>query len=179
MKILEKLTSREKTILYILVAVVAAALSYGLLLEPAFKRWHSLDSQILLLKAKLQKALSLIKDKESIDSEYMRYAQRLRSSGGDDHEVTYMLNTLESIARASGVKIVNMQPKPLRDRDFYKEFSVELDAESNMQSLMKFIYDIRNSPILLKVDRLRLNAKRGKAQVIIRSSMFVTRIVIK
>jgi Tfp pilus assembly protein PilO len=71
-----------------------------------------------------------------------------------------------------------MRPKPAQDKDYYKRFVVEIETESDMNSLMKFIYDVKESSQLLKVDKLRLNAKSSEYDVVIRASMVISKVAL-
>lgn len=176
MDILAKLTRREKAILYALAAIIILSLIYNFLIEPLFNRWNKIDQEIELAKIRLQKSLSIIKEKDRIDQEYAVYAVRLKPKGSDEQEMTYILDNIEKLTRSSNLKIANIKPQPPQDEVFYKRFMVRLETESDMHSLMRFIYELKNSPLLLKIDRLSLNTKSSQTGVIIRASMAISRI---
>lgn len=176
MDILARLTKRERAILYALAAITVLSLIYNFLIDPLFKHWNEVNQEIELAKIRLQKFLSIIKEKDRIDKEYAVYAERLKLKGSDEQEMTYILDGIEKLARNSNLKIANIKPKPPQDEVFYKRFMVGLETESDMHSLMKFIYDVKNSPLLLKIDRLNLNTKSSQGGVIIRASMVISRI---
>ena len=71
-----------------------------------------------------------------------------------------------------------MRPKPAQDKEYYKRFIVDIETESDMNALMKFIYDTKNSRQLLKIDRLNLNTRSSQEGVIIRASMSISRVSI-
>jgi Tfp pilus assembly protein PilO len=173
---IKKLSAREKIILYAVIIIAALSLIYIGLVEPLIARWNNVNSRIEITKAKLRKSLSLIKDKNSIDEEYSRFASRLKKSASDEQEMTIVLDELEKAARRSNLKITSMRPKPARQKEHYRQFEVEIETESDMNSLMKFIYDIKNSPQLIKIDKLNLNTRGGQQAVIIRASMQVSKI---
>lgn len=178
MSILERLTGREKTILYALAVLITLFLIYNFMIEPFFKKWNNIGLETKLVRVKLQKAISIIKDKNEIDKEYDLYAVKLKPRGSNEQETTFILNELEILARTSNLKIVNMRPKPPKDRDYYKRFIVNIETESNMRSLMMFIYKVRNSEQLLKIDRLRLHTKSAEEGLLIKASMVISKITI-
>ena len=179
MNVLERLNTRERTILYALLAIVGVSLIYGFLIEPFFKRYKDINREANLVENKLQRALLIIKNKDNIDKEYATYAERLKSEGSDEEEMTSMLNGLEILARNTNLRIVNMKPQAVEDKEFYKRFAVEIETESDMAALMRFIYDVKNSPILLKIDRLNLNTKTSQSGIIIVASMVISRVSIR
>ena len=179
MEILDKLTGREKAILYIVIAIAALALAYNFLIEPIYKKWVEVNQEIKLLEVKLQKAISIVKEREKIEKDYVIYAEKLKPKGSDEQEMTFMLNELETLARNSGLKIINVRPKQAQDKESYKKFSVGLETESDMSALMKFIYEVKNSQQMLKIDRLTLNTKSSQSGVLIMATMSISRVAIK
>jgi Tfp pilus assembly protein PilO len=173
---LKKLSPREKIILYAVIMTVTLSIAYITLVEPLIARWNNVNSRIELAKAKLQKSLSLIKDKSKIDKEYASFAGRLKKSPTEEQEMTIVLDELEKTARRSNLKITSMRPKPARQKEYYKQFEVEIETESDIGSLMRFIYDIKNSPQLIKIDKLNLNTRGGQQSVVIKSSMLISKI---
>jgi Tfp pilus assembly protein PilO len=175
---MKKLSAREKIILCAVIIVVVLSLIYIGLVEPFIARWNNVNNRIDLLKGKLQKSLSLMKDKRSIDVEYESFAGKLKKSPSDEQEMTVVLDELEKAARRSNLKITSMRPKPARQKEYFRQFEVEIETESDMSSLMRFIYDIKNSPQLIKIDKLNLNTRGGQQAVVIRASMLVSKISI-
>ncbi len=176
---LEKLSDREKKILTAVIVVTAAVICYSFLIEPLFTRWKNTENRTKTLKVKLKKSLMLIKDKQKVDAEYAEYEKKLRSKGSDEQDMTVILDELEKIASRCGVKIASMRPKPAKRKDYYRKFTVEIETQSDMNSLMKFIYDIKHSKQMLKIERFNLNTKSSQQGVIIRASIIISKIVIK
>ena len=179
MSILDRLSKREKTIAQAITVIIILSLIYGFLIEPLFKRWNDINRETKLTKLKLQKALSIIKNKPEIDREYALYVDKLKSKASDEEEITFILNEIETIARSSQSKLISMRPKPVADKDYYKRYMVEIETESDMNSLMKFIYDIKESSQLLKIERLNINTKSSQQGVIIRASMVISKVAIR
>ena len=173
---IRKLSAREKIILNAVIITVALSLIYIILIEPLVARWNNVNSRIGLVKAKLQKSLSLMKDKSKIEAEYNNFTQKLKQSSSDEQEITIVLDELEKAARRSGLRITSMRPKPAKQKEHYRQFEVEIETESDMSSLMRFIYDIKNSPQLIKIDKLNLNTRGGQQAVVIRAAMLISKI---
>ncbi|TRZ52517.1 MAG: hypothetical protein D4S01_02795 [Dehalococcoidia bacterium] len=173
---IRKLSAREKIILNAVIITVVLSLIYIILIEPLVARWNNVNSRIELVKAKLQKSLSLMKDKSKIEAEYNNFTQKLKQSSSDEQEITIVLDELEKAARRSGLRITSMRPKPAKQKEHYRQFEVEIETESDMSSLMRFIYDIKNSPQLIKIDRLNLNTRGGQQAVVIRTAMLISKI---
>jgi len=61
--------------------------------------------------------------------------------------------------------------------DFYKEYSVEIEAEGEIADLTTFLHQINISPQLLRVEKLRLNAKESENKIL-KSSMLITKVLV-
>ena len=59
----------------------------------------------------------------------------------------------------------------------YKEYTVEIEAEGYMESLMSFIYQVNTSSQLLRIETLRLNLTKGGSNVL-SASMLITKVLI-
>jgi Tfp pilus assembly protein PilO len=136
------------------------------------------DNRIGLIKAKLHKSLVLMKDKSRIEDEYAGFTQRLKRAVNDEQAVTVVLDELEKAAQRTGLSITSMRPKPAKQKQYFRQFEVEIETESGMDALIKFIYEIKNSPQLIKIDKLNLNTRGGQQAVSIRASMLISKISI-
>lgn len=176
---LKQLSKREKRILVSVIVLTIAGLCYNFLVEPLFTRWRSTDSRIELIKVRLKKSLLLIKEKQKVDVEYSTYEQKLKSKGSNEQDISLILDEIEKIASGSGLNITSMRPKPPNQKDYYSKFTVEIETESDMSSLMRFIYNIKNSPQILKIEKLNLNTRSSRQGVAIRASMLISKLVMK
>ena len=59
-----------------------------------------------------------------------------------------------------------MKPQKVKDTDFYKIMLVEVKFQATSQTLAKFLYELENSPLLLKVSRLQVNYKGGDSSLL-------------
>ncbi len=176
---LKQLSEREKRILIAVIVITITGLCYNFFLEPLFMRWRSTNRKIGLTKIKLKKSLSLIKERRKVDEEYAAYEEKLKSKGSNEQDISLILDEIEKVASRSGLNITSMRPRPPIQKDYYNKFAVEIETESDMNSLMKFIYHIKNSPQMLKIEKLNLNTRSSQRGVAIRASMFISKIVMK
>jgi len=171
------LSKRERYILYICIFVVASSLLYSFVVEPTARRWRDLGREILTQRAKLDKNLKVIAREESTRQEYERYAANVRQKGSDKEEMASLLREVETLARASGVHITDIKPRPVKDMQFYKRYIIEVESEAKIRQLTRFIYQLQRSRQLLKVEKLRLTAK-GRGTPLLKSYMLIARVLI-
>jgi Tfp pilus assembly protein PilO len=173
---LKKPSSIEKNILYTVILVVVLSAACVVLVGPLVIRWDNVNSRIELTKTRLRQSLSLMKDKDMIEKEYDSLTQRLKQGESDEQEITIVLDELEKAASRSNIRITSMRPRPVKQKEHYRQFEIEIKTESDMSSLMGFIYDIKGSPYLIKIDKLNLDARGSQQSVLIRAAMLVSKI---
>jgi Tfp pilus assembly protein PilO len=173
-----KLSGREIKILYVLIATILIAFVYSFTLRPLIIRWKDVNEKMQVAKTRLHKSILLIQAKKDIDQEYRLYEEKLKSTGSNEQEMARMLNEIEKTARESSVKIISIRPRPAEEKDRYRYFEVEIETESQMGSLMRFLYSLKNSPQLLKVGRFSLSTGASRDTAAIRAVMAVSKIVL-
>ncbi len=172
----EKLSRKEKIGLSVAFAFLAIAFLDRLLISPIRSRFNALDQQIRISEKQLGGDMRNINQKQFISEEYERYLSYIQRSGSDEEEVAKILGEIESLARKSSVYLVDMKPRKPRDVELYKEYTVEIEAEGYMESLMSFIYQLNTSSQLLRIETLRLNLNKGDSNVLT-ASMLITKVL--
>jgi Tfp pilus assembly protein PilO len=173
-----KLSSREVKILFISISIITIVIIYLLVIDPLMMHWQNISQKIEVAKARLHKSIVLMQAKKGIDEEYKLYAKKLQSTGSNEQEMARMLNELEKTASESGVKILSIRPRPVEEKDYHRYFEVEIDTESQMGYLMRFIYYLKNSPQLLKVGRISLSAGGSRDTSAVRAVLAVSKIAL-
>jgi Tfp pilus assembly protein PilO len=174
----EKLIKRKKNILITAIALAVIFLMYLILIAPMAAQLNAINSRIHKTKAELEKALALIKDKTTIEEEYDSIFGKISALSSDEQEIASILNTLQKAASNSGIKITAMRPRPVKQSQYYRYFESEVEIESDMASLMKFIYDIKNSNQLIRIDRLNVNANSRQGSSGIKAFMLISKPII-
>lgn len=159
-KMLRILTKRETSILWLTVAVVIFAIGFNFLSETVLNKNDALNKEISITRVKLKKYLWLLAHKDSIQNKYKQFAS-LTDLAKEIKKDTLVdvLSELETIARGSNIRILDLRPQSQKDPSSYREALVDLKTEGTLQDYLKFIYNIENSLSLLRIKRLQLNAK--------------------
>ena len=180
----DKLSKKEKIGLSVAFAFLALAFLDRLLISPVRTKFNALNLQIRISEKQLGGDMRNINQKKFIGEEYEQYLPYIRRSGSDEEEVAKILGEIEALARKSSVYLVDMKPRKPRpigslreEVEFYKEYTVEIEAEGYMESLMSFIYQLNTSSQLLRVETLRLNLTKGDSNVL-SASMLITKVLI-
>lgn len=161
---LKNLNRREKNILAASIAVIIIAVGYKAIVEPILADNDSLNQQITLTRLKLRNYLRLLNQKDVLQAEYAKISNLAGMPKEGEDVSTGVLEEIEELAKKSDVRIIDMRPQ-IQKSPASKENSVELRAEGDMESYLKFIYSIENSMVLLQIKRFQLSSKLDSANL--------------
>lgn len=170
-------TKRERNLLYFVIILIFLWIAHALVIKPIVTKWKGIDKKIEANSLKLERNKKMIERKQSIQHDYDSYASSVKMAGSEEEEMAKFLTEIESLARSSSVYISDIKPRPVKKVQFYKKYFVELDAEGDINQVSKFIYDIQNSPQLLKIDKFSLGTK-GAGTNLLKCHLLVSKILI-
>ena len=147
------------------------------LVRPIFSLYSGLKDSIVTAEKRTERNLDFLSRKDAIYGEYEKYKSHFKSVGTEEEELASILKEIESVANATQIKLADIKPVPVLHTEFYDRYSVEIECESDMNNLVKFIYEIQHSEKMLRVDRLRITAKKTKGSVL-EGYMLISRVVI-
>ena len=160
MLFLSRLSKRERYVAYISVAIIACVFLDKVVFRPVINRLENLNSQILIQGKKLEKSMHILRQEDSITGEYEKYAQHINQERSDEEEIGELLSSIEKLAKKASVFLVDMKPSPVESWEFYKKYTVKIEAEAKISYLADFIYQLEKSPQSLRVAELRLSPKK-------------------
>jgi len=172
-----KLSRKEKLGLSIAFIIMGAAFLDRLVISPIRERFELIDRAVKISEKQLGHDLRNVRQKDQIASEFAKYVKYVERSGSDEEEVAKILGEIEVLARQAQVYLVDMKPQTPKEIEFYKEYSVEIEAEGNMADLTVFLHQLNVSSQLLRVEKLRLNSKR-QGEAVLKSSMLITKVLV-
>jgi len=171
------LSKRERLILTLCIGIIALSILYAFVLEPFVNMWSGLNSEIESARLKLKKSTEILKRRREIAERYKNLSGYIKpQSGSDEEEIAQLLSEIEKLANTSNVRITDIKPKAARRSGYYKIYVVEVESEGNISTFTKFIYEIQNSPQLLKVKKLSLNMK-GITDNLLKADILITKIL--
>lgn len=173
----EKLSNKEKLGLSLAFVVMAVALMDRLIISPIRDRFRRIDQEIKISEKQLAHDLRNVHQSDQIAEQFEKYTAYVERSGSDEEEVAKILGEIESMARQTKVYLANMKPQTPKEVDFYKEYVVEIDAEGEIASLIKFLHQLNTSEQLLRIEKLRLSSIK-KGDKTLRASMTVMRVLV-
>jgi type II secretory pathway component PulM len=145
--ILEKLKPREKKILYVVMGLLVFMLGYHGVWFPLTDKISSLDDEIFSMEMRLRKAKILVRQRDEVLEEAKKYTNLDQlNAGTDEEETARLLSLIEQTARKTGCSLSDVKPEAVRTDKWIKRFLVELTAESSLEQLTTFIYELEHSP---------------------------------
>ena len=148
---------RERIIFYITISLIAFSLVFNFLLSPLLDKYEALNKVINTNRLKLEKYLTLLSHQKEIENKYAKLSLSPEFVKDSSDYLVTALAALESLAKKANIKIVDMRPEATQRKN--DQNAIELRAEGSMENYTKFIYDVENSLLLLKIKRLQLTTK--------------------
>jgi Tfp pilus assembly protein PilO len=170
-----KFSSKEKIGLLIAGSFMSFALLDRLMISPINSKLKQINQDIKISEKQLAMELRNVSQKETVTAQYQKYVRHPQPNGPDEEKMTAMLSAVEDLARESGTLLLDIKPQPPKPANVYKEYNITLEAEGEMEALVKFLYQINNSPQLLRVETLRLNLK-DKDSKTVKASVLISKI---
>ena len=150
----ERRSTREKAIFAATAMVVGLSLLWQVVVLP-------LEGALDALQARVESKEILL----------AKRARRFANGGGAsaapaasrDEEMSRLIGELGAAAQDSSVRLADVKPQSVAERESLDEYSVEVEAEAPWPSLARFLFELQRSPLLLRVPRFRLSSARGPA----------------
>jgi hypothetical protein len=159
---LAKLSKRERALFYGVVIVVFVAASERLVVNPITSRLSELDEEILLRETQVRKHWRDLAVRDSVRRAYTQYAGYTSVAGSDEEEMARLLGEIEGLASRVGVSLVDVRSRPANMTDVGKQYPVEVDAETEMAGLVRFLHGLHSSKYLLRVKQMRVTPKESR-----------------
>lgn len=153
-------SKREKTILFTTIGVILFSVIFNILIMPIVEKNSGLDKEAAYTRLKLNKYLWLLSQKQNLQEKFSRFSSGAGLLDGRQKDMqAATLAELETMARDSGVVIVDIRPQGRSETQSKVESIIDIRCEAPMQGQMRFIYKLENSPLILRIRRCQFTAK--------------------
>jgi hypothetical protein len=157
-----KLSPRQRRLVYVAAAIVGLAVLERVIYAPISHRFYELDQEIVAKENQLRRNLKNLATREEVLKAYAPYTAYVSPAGSDEETTGRVLKEIEELARKSGLALLNVRPKPATKVDVGKHYPVEVELDTQMGPLIKFIHGLHGSKQLMRVKQLRLDPKGGR-----------------
>lgn len=161
----QTLQSRERLYIGGAGAAIVLFLIFKLAIDPLFKHSSELDRQIVTARRQLAEL-------RIMQQEYQRQKSVVDSINSQlKRQQNFAIESrLEELARQTGIqpnKILSMRQALSAPSEMYKEESIEVKMDGvTLEQLVRYLYQIENSPQLLKVKKLDIRPHLNNRQLL-------------
>ncbi len=173
-----RLSSRETRLLTMAFGMTAAFLVLAYLVRPAGRRWQEKEALAQRIAVEVRRAERLIGERAQLTERLNALNRNLLTRIPLARKESEFLSEIDKVARQTNVHLLRLDPQGNRDYGPFTELSVELDAEANLGNLVRFLYDIRESSVLLVVEKMRLEPKADRS-ALLKSSLIISSLFAK
>lgn len=89
-----------------------------------------------------------------------------------------LLSEIERVARNASLSLKDIKPGLTKKMGPYKEYTIEIEVESEINYLADFIYQLEKTPRLLRVESFQLRPKTKKSSFL-KAQMTVTQVLVE
>jgi len=163
---MHRMSKKEKNLFLIAIIFVGCAILYRTTLLPAIGNSAALNRQIQLKRRMIKDSLGLLNQKENIQKESRKYANYAKQKLSEEEETASFLKEIEDIARKSQLQLIDLKPYSAERKDFYTEYRIEIETESDMNQLVAFIHNLQGLDSLLRIIKFRISPKVDKTSMV-------------
>lgn len=170
---MRKLTNREKIIGLATFFVVGIYVMVFVFMR-LNNMLTSIDEGIATSQERLDQGRQRVQSGVNIKESLGHMIKEWGVDSSNANESTELINALETAATTSGIRIINIEPRPVI-RDVLVRHPIALTISGASKDLIRFLYIIQSKPLALSVENLNIErAVDGNA--VISGSVVVTRL---
>lgn len=158
-----KIENRQQFLIVLVLAALALYATDWLVIEPTIKWWKSREASVVELRQQVKDGKFLIQHEDSIRN---RWAQMQTNALPDSTSLAeqQVLKAFDNWSQQSGASITSITPQWENDQDDYSTLDCHVEASGDLATLSRFLYEIENDPMALKIESLDLSAKDDRGQ---------------
>lgn len=150
----------EKALGLIILVLLFIWFLNSFIIAPLRERLNTTEQDISRAKLVIRKYFELEQKRESILRDYKNIERYLNFKGSEDEKTTAILSKIEAEAHGAGLTILDLKPDTaLKPKIFPTTYRIQLSAEADIPKVFNFIYNLENSDILFKIEKLNLSVK--------------------
>lgn len=165
-----RLSKREKCIFIIAIGVIIMGMAYNFIFEHLFERWGLLNNEIIAKRAKFNKEIRLLENRNSVISEYNNYARGYKNS-------SRVLSYIEKSAGSLNIKTSNIKPGQTADKVFYQEYFIELQIEGRFPEIIEFLSGISKLPCFVTIKKFDFRRDQ-ESLYLLKGTVILSKIII-
>jgi len=172
------MNKREKILLIVAVVVVLVPTAYFKIFTPFIDKWTNQSLEIKKDKEIIKKLKDEISQKDNLTKEFSLLTKKIRAKLPLEREENQFLAEIGKVSQDTDVHIITMNPLLSKNLGVFKELSVEIDMEANLGNLVRFLYQMRKSSVVLVANKLSLEPK-SRRSALLKGNLTISTIFLK
>ncbi len=172
-KKIEKIPAKYKTIIVLVIALIALACLIYFVAKPKWEEMKQLESDYNQKQTQLN---ALVKMKNNLEKYRKEYAQMqevlqdILKQLPESKDIPNLLRNITSVSEESRLKIKYFEPKEIKNKEFYSELPFEIKFSGPFSSVASFLDDVRKLERLVNITNFTLEAKGTPRNVVLEGS---------
>jgi hypothetical protein len=158
-----KIDNRQQMLAIVAIAAVALLLGDKLIVTPLTKSWKARSTRIADLKKSIDRGKQMIEREQNLRSRWESMVTNTLPSTVSAAE-NQVLKAFDRWSDASRVTITGIKPQWKRTDEDYLTLECRADASGTIQSLTRFLYEVEQDPLALKVEAIEITARDNDGQ---------------
>lgn len=153
--------NRQQVLVAAAIALVVIFAGDNLLFTPLVAKWKERSDTIVQLRKQVDDGAKLLLREQSLRSrwDHMRTNALPDSTSIAEQEVLKGFDSWSGDGRNGGITIMSITPQWKRDNDERMTLECRVDASGNLQTITRFLYNIENDPLALKMETVEIAAR--------------------
>lgn len=158
-----KIETRQQFLIVLTIAVAALFVGERLIYEPLANWWSARSQNVATLRKQVSDGKMLLQREQTIRS---RWAQMRTNTLSADTSLAeqQVLKAFDNWSQDSGAGITGITPQWNDDATNYVTVDWRVEAAGDLGSLTRFLYDIEQGPLALKLESVDVNARDDTGQ---------------
>ena len=152
-----KIKNRQEFLVVLTIAAFALLVGVNFILEPLGGWWSARQAQIKELRAEVTAGQQLIRREAGIRSRWADMTANALPANTSLAEQK-LLTAVDGWSRGSGAEVTSIMPQWKNESTNYLTLTCRVETSGDIGSLSKFLYDLENGPMALRLDSLELGA---------------------
>jgi len=157
------INNRQQLLTIAAAAAVAFLVSDKLIFSPLTRSWKERAARIVELRKSVTQGAQLLEREQSIRSrwESMRTNTLPSESSVAENQV---LKAFDRWSQESQISITSIKTQGKRNADDYMTLECHVDGFGNLSTITRFLYNIENDPMALRVESVEISARDNDGQ---------------
>ena len=158
-----KIETRQQFLVVLTIAVAALFVGERLIYEPLANWWSARSQNVATLRKQVSDGKMLLQREQAIRS---RWAQMRTNTLPADTSLAeqQVLKAFDNWSQESNASITGITPQWNDDATNYVTVDCRVEATGDLNALSRFLYDIEQSPMALKLESVEVGARDETGQ---------------